>query len=250
MKKQIKWILAAAAFVVLLIAAGVLYRHLSQRVQPNTLETTAAEETTAVQETELSVPQTQAQIEIPSASEQDTPDAQSPSAVTPAPTSPAPTQPAPTSPAPTQPAPTQPQPKAELAPDFTVLDKDGRQVTLSDHFGKPLVINFWASWCGPCCRELPVFDAAAKAHAGEIEFMMINLTDGYSETVEGVNQFIADNGYTFPVYFDTEDSAATAYGINPIPMTVFIRADGTVLDSHIGAMDEATLQSYLDQLTR
>lgn len=230
MKKQVKWILAVAAFVVLLIAAGVLYRHLSQRVQPNTLQTTAAQETTAVQETELSVPQTQAQIEIPSATEQNTPDVQSPSAV--------------------PPAPTQPAPAADPAPDFTVLDKDGRQVKLSDHFGKPLVINFWASWCGPCCRELPVFDAAAKAHAGEIEFMMINLTDGYSETVDGVNQFIADNGYTFPVYFDTEDSAATAYGISPIPMTVFIRADGTVLDSHIGSMDAATLQSYLDQLTR
>ncbi|MBQ7547083.1 MAG: redoxin domain-containing protein [Clostridia bacterium] len=233
MKKQVKWILAVAAFVVLLIAAGVLYRHLSQRVQPNTAQTTAsdaAEETAVAPQTDLSVPVTQAEAEAPSATEQNTPDVQSPSAV--------------------PPAPTQPAPEADLAADFTVLDRNGNQTKLSDHFGKPLVVNFWASWCGPCRNELPAFDAAAKAHAGDMEFMMVNLTDGYSETVDGVNQFIADNGFTFPVYYDTEESAANAYSVYSIPLTVFIRADGTVLDSHIGSMDETALQSYLDQLTR
>ena len=240
MNKQVKWILAAAAFVVLMIAAGVLYRHLSTRVQPNSTQTiAAAEQSTEEAETELAVPVTDAGDELLSVPVQDNaPQAEKPSA----------TKPEPTKPEPTKPEPTQPAPNADLAADFTVLDKDGKQTRLSDHFGKPLVVNFWASWCGPCCNELPVFDAAAKAHAGDIEFMMVNLTDGYSETIEGVDAFLTETGYTFPVYYDTEGSAAIAYSIRPIPMTVFIRADGTVLDTHIGSMDEATLQSYLDRL--
>ncbi len=136
----------------------------------------------------------------------------------------------------------------ERAADFSALDQNGDETRLSDHFGKPLAVNFWASWCGPCCMELPAFDAAAKQYGGQIEFMMVNLTDGYSETVESVQGFLEENGYTFPVYFDVNEDAASAYGVYSIPLTVFIRADGTILTSHVGAMDDATLQGYLAQL--
>ncbi len=138
-------------------------------------------------------------------------------------------------------------PKTSAA-DFVVFDANNAEVRLSDRFGKPIVLNFWASWCGPCCSELPAFDAAAEQYADRVEFMMVNLTDGFSETVDSVQSFLEENGYTFPVYFDTNEDAANAYSIYSIPLSVFIRADGTVLDTHIGAMDEATLQSYLEQL--
>lgn len=140
------------------------------------------------------------------------------------------------------------EPSGDLAADFTVLDRSGKQVRLSEQFGKPLVVNFWASWCGPCCYELPAFDTAAAQYADEIGFMMVNLTDGRSETVDSVQAFLEENGYTFPVYFDTTEEAAQTYSVFSIPLTVFIRADGTVMDSHIGAMDETMLQSYLEQL--
>lgn len=140
-------------------------------------------------------------------------------------------------------------PSAEdLAADFAVFDANNTQVRLSEHFGKPLVVNFWASWCGPCRSELPAFDAAAKNNAGSVEFMMVNLTDGFSETVESVQSFLEENGYTFPVYFDTNEDAAQTYSVYSIPLTVFIRADGTVMDSHVGSMDETMLQSYITQL--
>lgn len=145
-------------------------------------------------------------------------------------------------------APEESAPPAERAADFVVLDRDNTETRLSDHFGKPLVVNFWASWCGPCCYELPAFDAAAKQYAGEIEFMMVNLTDGFSETVDSVEAFLSENGYTFPVYFDVYEDAANTYNTYSIPVTVFIRADGTVSDSHIGSMNESMLQSYLTQL--
>ena len=74
--------------------------------------------------------------------------------------------------------------KKNTAPDFTVLDKDGNTVRLSEKFGKPIVINFWATWCPPCKQELPDFDKLCKEYGDRIVFMMVNLTDGYRDTVD------------------------------------------------------------------
>ncbi len=144
-------------------------------------------------------------------------------------------------------------PEAEeevIAPDFTVLDADGAEVTLADRLadGKPVVLNFWATWCGPCKSELPAFDKAAAEYADRITFMMLNMTDGYQETVDGVKEFMEDNGYTFPVYFDTNYSAAIPYGANSIPLTYFVTSDGVVVGGYMGAMPEETLYNYLEQL--
>ncbi len=137
-----------------------------------------------------------------------------------------------------------------LAPDFTVLDIDGADVTLADRLadGKPIVLNFWATWCGPCKSELPAFDKAAGEYADEVTFMLINLTDGQRETVDVVREFMDENGYTFPVYFDTEYSAAIPYGANSIPLTYFVTSDGVVVGGFMGAMPEETLYNYLEQL--
>lgn len=144
----------------------------------------------------------------------------------------------------------EPAGKKATAADFTVFDADGNEVTLSSHFGKPLVVNFWTTWCGPCRSELPGFDAAAKTYADQIDFMMVNLTDGYSETVDGVQAFVRENGFSFPVYFDTQDSAAAAYDVYGIPQTVFIYADGSVMRSYVGAMPEDVLNGFLEELVQ
>lgn len=137
-----------------------------------------------------------------------------------------------------------------IAPDFTVLDADGTEITLADRLadGKPIVLNFWATWCGPCKSELPAFDKAASEYADRVTFMMLNMTDGYQETVDGVKEFMEDNGYTFPVYFDTNYSAAIPYGANSIPLTYFVTSDGVVVGGYMGAMPEETLYNYLEQL--
>ena len=137
-----------------------------------------------------------------------------------------------------------------IAPDFTVLDADGTEITLADRLadGKPIVLNFWATWCGPCKSELPAFDKAASEYADRVTFMMLNMTDGYQETVDGVKEFMEDNGYTFPVYFDTNYSAAIPYGANSIPLTYFVTSDGVVIGGYMGAMPEETLYNYLEQL--
>lgn len=138
--------------------------------------------------------------------------------------------------------------KKNTAPDFTVLDKDGNTVRLSEKFGKPIVINFWATWCPPCKQELPDFDKLCKEYGDRVVFMMVNLTDGYRDTVDGTKRFVSDKGYTFPVYFDTKDNAASAYNVSSIPQTTFIDAKGNIYTTRIGAMNEATLRIYLNAL--
>lgn len=135
----------------------------------------------------------------------------------------------------------------EKAADFGVEDQDGSQVRLSDFYGKPIVVNFWATWCGPCKVELPAFDEAYAAHQDEVTFLMVNITDGFSETVEGTKQFVEENGYAFPVYFDTSLEAYRAYRVTAIPMTLFIDADGKLISSELGAMSESTLAGYLKE---
>ena len=138
--------------------------------------------------------------------------------------------------------------KKNTAPDFTVLDKDGNTVRLSEKFGKPIVINFWATWCPPCKQELPDFDKLCKEYGDRVVFMMVNLTDGYRDTVDGTKRFVSGKGYTFPVYFDTKDNAASAYNVSSIPQTTFIDANGNIYTTRIGAMNEATLRIYLNAL--
>ena len=138
--------------------------------------------------------------------------------------------------------------KKNTAPDFTVLDNDGNTVRLSEKFGKPIVINFWATWCPPCKQELPDFDKLCKEYGDRVVFMMVNLTDGYRDTVDGTKRFVSGKGYTFPVYFDTKDNAASAYNVSSIPQTTFIDAKGNIYTTRIGAMNEATLRIYLNAL--
>ncbi len=143
---------------------------------------------------------------------------------------------------------TAPAESKTLAPDFTVYDANGKAYKLSDFRGKPVVLNFWASWCPPCKAEMPDFQKEFEARGERVQFLMVNLTDGQQETVSSAMAHITKEGYTFPVYFDTEYSAAVAYGIRSIPTTFFIDAEGYLVAQATGAIDIATLQKGISMI--
>jgi len=135
----------------------------------------------------------------------------------------------------------QQEPQKALAPDFTVVDADGREEKLSDFRGKPTVVNFWATWCGYCKQEMPDFDEVYREMGDEVNFLMVNMTDGSRETVEKASTYIADSGYTFPVYYDTQMEAMFTYGAYSLPVTYFFDAEGYGIAQGTGALDKDTL---------
>ena len=135
-----------------------------------------------------------------------------------------------------------------MAPDFTVYDEDGNAVKLSDFIGKPTIVNFWASWCGPCQMEMPDFEDKYLELGEEVHFLMVNMTDGSQETIEKAKKFVESSGYSFPVYYDTDMDAAMTYGVNSIPSTYFIDAEGHAIAMGRGAIDAETLQQGIHMI--
>ena len=111
------------------------------------------------------------------------------------------------------------------------------------------MLNFWASWCGPCQSEMPDFNEKYAELGNDVHFVMVNMTDGGRETVETASAFIEKNGYDFPVLFDTESEAAMTYGAYSLPTSFFINAEGHVIAQAVGAIDAATLQRGIDMIT-
>ena len=134
------------------------------------------------------------------------------------------------------------------APDFTFYDLEGNAHKLSDFQGKPVLLNFWASWCGPCQMEMPDIEAAYQEYGDEIHFLIVDLTDGSQETVEKASAYIAEQGYTFPVYFDTDMEGAYGYGVTGIPVTYFIDAEGNFVAYYQSAMSAEILQQGISML--
>ena len=155
---------------------------------------------------------------------------------------------APDTDAPDTPADTAPEKNPNQALDFTIQDWEGNMVKLSDFFGKPIVLNFWASWCPPCKAELPDFDDACKKYDGEVVFLMVNMTDNQMETVEVAKDFIKTYGYDFPVYFDVSYEAAMVYGVRSIPQTYFINAEGEAVATATGMISAAQLEQGIGMI--
>ncbi len=130
------------------------------------------------------------------------------------------------------------------APDFELKNLDGETVILSELRGSPVMLNFWATWCGPCRAEMPyiqeVFEDEEWQDQGLI-ILAINLTySRSSETPATVKDFMQSNNFSFPVLLDTNRDVTLEYDVTAIPTTFFIDKDGIIQDKIVGAFQNKT----------
>ncbi len=213
MNEKLKVLIGGAAFVLVILISFLLYQNLSKNYAPQGADRLAGTDVSPAQDNESKEPDASSQA----ADSAQTGEAQEPERI--------------------------------AAPDFSVEDQEGNTVNFSDFVGKPVVINFWASWCPPCKAEMPEFDTVYRELGDEVTFLMINSTDGGRETVETARAYIDGQDYAFPVYFDTSQEASYLYGISSLPTTVFIDRDGYLITGAMGMIDEATLRRGIDMIT-
>ena len=143
----------------------------------------------------------------------------------------------------------QAQAETEYAvPDFTVFDEEGNEVKLSDNRGQPVVLNFWATWCYYCKVEMPDFDKAYEKYP-DVQFLMVNVTDGAQETMDSAQKYIKQEGFRFDVFFDTNLEAVNAYYVSGLPSTFFIDKNGNLVTRSSGMLDLETLEQGIQMIT-
>ena len=134
----------------------------------------------------------------------------------------------------------------DTAYNFDLPDLDGRRVTLAEFSGKPVIINFWATWCPPCRLEMPEFQRAYEAYQEE---NLVILAINEAEQPEVVRSFFYEEmGYTYTPLLDEEGAVAETYGAIGLPSTFFVDAAGAVSAVHRGALSQEQLQNYLAEL--
>ena len=130
------------------------------------------------------------------------------------------------------------------AADFTMTDGEGSARALSSFYaGKPLVVNFWATWCGYCVYELPDFETAAKTYQ-DVDFILVNEGEDPAKALS----FLNDNGITIPSYYDQTGSGDRAYNITGIPVTLFIDRHGDLYYHQVGMLTADSLNSLIEQV--
>ncbi|HUV09904.1 MAG TPA: TlpA disulfide reductase family protein [Acidimicrobiia bacterium] len=133
----------------------------------------------------------------------------------------------------------------DAAPSFRLPGIDGGCVDLSSFRGRPVVVNFWASYCHPCRREFPLFRRALERHA-DANLMVIGIV--FRDIPSDARAFADEFGATWPLALDDDSDAAGAYGVRPIPQTFFINRDGTVVRRVFGLTTEKALERHLDAI--
>lgn len=212
-KKKIGIIVAIVAFAVLLVGAGVIYSALAPTAEQDRITQTPAAADDSREEAENNA------ANAADATASDAADASASD-----------------------------NPDTAAAPDFSMTDAEGKVLNLTDFKGKPVLLNFWASWCGPCTGEMPDIQKAYEKYGNEIDFVIVNMTGMGGETEQSASAFIQQNGYTFPVYFDQNNSAATAFAVSSIPQTYLLDPQGFIIGAAMGAMDEATIEEGIGLL--
>lgn len=138
-----------------------------------------------------------------------------------------------------------PEEKKDVAPDFTLVLLDGKTFHLGDYKGKPVLINFFASWCLPCREEMPILQKTVEEYQPKgVVFLGVAIDD----TEAKMKEFVARYGVTFPVGLDKPAAIQKSFGLYGIPTTYFIDKQGVINYSHSGSVTEELLQHELDKI--
>jgi len=135
----------------------------------------------------------------------------------------------------------------EAAPDFTLENPEGQEISLSDFKGKTIILNFWATWCGPCQLEMPFFQAIYEERADD---GLIVMAVDVMENASSVGRFVSDMELTFPVLLDTNAKVARQYCLpQALPATLFIDEEGIIRAGKVGAfIDQQEIEDILDSI--
>lgn len=148
--------------------------------------------------------------------------------------------------------------KSTQAFDFTAMDKDGNAVKLSDFKGKKVYINVWASWCGPCVREMPELEKVYQKLKDKDDVVFLSMTSPSDDTFKNQSPQDKDKatilakakelGVTYPVLFDVNDRFLINYTIRSFPTHIFINSDGTISNKISGALTESALEEEISKI--
>lgn len=136
--------------------------------------------------------------------------------------------------------------EAKPAPDFSVKLMTGEEVSLAQFKGRPLVLNFGASWCPHCLHELPILKETYDKYKGRVEFLSVFV----KSPREDVQSLIDKDGVSFKVGFDPDAVAGKAYGVKGIPETFFIDEDGNIVDDYFGGIERSELTGKIEMLLK
>ena len=136
----------------------------------------------------------------------------------------------------------------KAAPAFTLVDLSGKKVSLADFKGKPVVVNFWATYCGPCQEEMPWFEEFTKKYAAQdLVVLGLNLEDGV--TKDAVQKASRRVGVTYPILF-ADDKVGASYGVGDyLPVTVYVGKDGSVVEQTPGAPSKDEMEAHIRKIT-
>lgn len=135
--------------------------------------------------------------------------------------------------------------QVQAAPDFTLTDLDGQNISLSDFQGKNVYINFWASWCGPCKLEMPDIE---KIHQDYKDKDLVVLAVNIGESQDKVKTFMNANSLSFPVLLDSQGKTAKTYKVSSIPVSLFVNKEGLIVGKQVGLMTHSQMEAYVADL--
>ncbi|KZE12779.1 TlpA disulfide reductase family protein [Priestia aryabhattai] len=135
----------------------------------------------------------------------------------------------------------------DTAPPFTLSDTNGKTVQLSDFKGKKVILNFWATWCPPCQKEMPDMQAFYKKYGNDVQLLAVNLTSSEGSK-QAVSKFLKEKQFTFHVLLDDQDTVGSKkYRVSTIPTSYFIDEEGKIVQRVNGPMTLKQMENFAQQ---